>query len=226
MRNFSKFGFFIGLVVFFVVGCTETDVQPEAQLDKSAVADDSQNANARIGKGQAKGQKSIVQEVTGTIKRKNDVGMGVPFAADLHIREFVVEGDDLFAVATLNNITGDGLPNNVVSLEGKSILVPVVDIFAGGESQEGFSTLQNDFSDPTCPILNLVLGPLNLDLLGLTVFLDTVTLVIGAEPGGGLLGDLLCAVANLLNPLGGILGSLLEIADLLNQIIDIIGTLV
>lgn len=61
----------------------------------------------------------------------------------------------------------------------------------------------------TCQVLKLVLGPLHLDLLGLVVDLNQVHLVITAVPGpGNLLGNLLCAVAGLLdntgNPLGGI----------------------
>ena len=72
----------------------------------------------------------------------------------------------------------------------------------------------------SCNVLHLVLGPLDLDLLGLVVHLDRVVLDITAVPGGGLLGDLLCAVANLLNGgLGGLLGQL----ALLNQILDALG---
>lgn len=54
-----------------------------------------------------------------------------------------------------------------------------------------------------CDILNLVLGPLDLDVLGLQVHLDTVVLDITAVPGAGnLLGNLLCAVAGLLDNTG------------------------
>ena len=61
----------------------------------------------------------------------------------------------------------------------------------------------------SCPILNLVLGPLDLNLLGLTVHLNQVVLIITAVPGAGnLLGNLLCAVANLLN--GGNLTTILD----------------
>jgi len=70
----------------------------------------------------------------------------------------------------------------------------------------------------TCDVLNLVLGPLDLNLLGLEVHLDTVVLDIVANPAGGLLGQLLCGVANLLN-----LGLLGQLADLLNQILDALG---
>ena len=71
----------------------------------------------------------------------------------------------------------------------------------------------------TCDILHLVLGPLDLDLLGLQVHLDRVVLNVDAAPGAGnLLGNLLCAVAGLLDGtgLGGILG---RITNLLNQIL-------
>jgi hypothetical protein len=73
----------------------------------------------------------------------------------------------------------------------------------------------------TCDILNLVLGPLDLDLLGLQVHLDRVVLNIVAESGAGkLLGNLLCAVAGLLDGgLGGLLGRL---TNLLNQILGVL----
>jgi hypothetical protein len=66
-------------------------------------------------------------------------------------------------------------------------------------------------ADPTCPILNLHLGPIHLNLLGLHVDTSAICLDITAHEGGGLLGDLLCGVSNLLStgsPLGTILGNL------------------
>lgn len=72
----------------------------------------------------------------------------------------------------------------------------------------------------TCQILDLVLGPLNLNLLGLVVHLDTVHLNITAVPGpGNLLGNLLCAVAGLLD--SNNLGTALAI--LLNRILGLLG---
>jgi hypothetical protein len=47
----------------------------------------------------------------------------------------------------------------------------------------------------TCPVLSLVLGPLDLDLLGLVVQLNRVRLTITAIRGGGILGDLFCGLA-------------------------------
>ena len=69
----------------------------------------------------------------------------------------------------------------------------------------------------SCQILDLTLGPLDLNLLGLMVHLDTVHLNITAQRGpGNLLGNLLCAVAGLLDNTGG--GNL---ANLLNRLLGL-----
>jgi hypothetical protein len=47
-----------------------------------------------------------------------------------------------------------------------------------------------------CTILDLVLGPLHLNLLGLIVDLNQVHLQITADPNGGILGSLLCSLTN------------------------------
>ncbi len=73
----------------------------------------------------------------------------------------------------------------------------------------------------TCPILHLDLGPLSLNLLGLQVNLSQVVLDISAQSGpGNLLGNLLCAVANLLNGT-----SVTTLVNLLNQILQAIVNL-
>jgi hypothetical protein len=46
-----------------------------------------------------------------------------------------------------------------------------------------------------CDVLDLILGPLDLNLLGLMVHLDRLRLTITAKRGGGLLGDLFCSLA-------------------------------
>ncbi len=74
----------------------------------------------------------------------------------------------------------------------------------------------------SCDILNLVLGPLDLNLLGLEVHLNQVVLdIVGTTGAGQLLGNLLCAVAGLLDG-GAALG---QIAALLNQILGILNGL-
>ncbi len=80
-------------------------------------------------------------------------------------------------------------------------------------------------ADPpgSCQILDLTLGPLHLDLLGLVVDLNQVHLTITAQQGpGNLLGNLLCAVAHLLDNTGNITAPL---TNLLNQILAVLGRL-
>ncbi|MDA4109170.1 hypothetical protein BHQ17_26445 [Mycolicibacterium holsaticum] len=106
--------------------------------------------------------------------------------------------------------------------------MPVNDISTPGEAQSSSATtstgqngqVQLASQQAVCDVLNLVLGPLHLELLGLIVDLNQVVLNITADPAGGLLGGLLCALAGGLpvppNPLQPII-------DLLNQILGILG---
>lgn len=94
-----------------------------------------------------------------------------------------------------------------------------------GAPVAGSPITQNNLAVPlqvtgTCEILNLVLGPLDLNLLGLQIHLNQVVLTIVAVSGAGnLLGNLLCAVANLLNGGGPIQTLLNNLVNLLNQIL-------
>jgi len=70
----------------------------------------------------------------------------------------------------------------------------------------------------SCTILDLTLGPLHLNLLGLVVDLNQVHLTITGQTGpGNLLGNLLCGLANALNGNGGIGG----LAGLLNRLLGL-----
>ena len=51
-------------------------------------------------------------------------------------------------------------------------------------------------SSATCPVLDPIVGPLNLQLLGLVVDLQKVHLNVTATRGGGALGDLFCKLAD------------------------------
>jgi hypothetical protein len=117
--------------------------------------------------------------------------------ASLTISRFVAQGNQLFATGTLLIPFASATVLRVVS-------IPVDLATSAG----------------TCQILNLVLGPLHLDLLGLVIDLKQVVLNITAEAGAGnLLGNLLCAIAGLLNP-GGALNQLI---NALNQLLAILG---
>ncbi len=150
--------------------------------------------------------------VTGVDEIGNEV-----FVGTLDIKKFVAANDEIVALGKLQG-TIDG-KNGKEKKVTRGVRLPVTAIngvpLAGGEAAARAITTQQ----VACDILDLTLGPLDLNLLGLRVQLNQIDLQITAIPGGGLLGDLLCAVANLLNPLG----NLLRIVELLNDILDFFG---
>jgi hypothetical protein len=80
-------------------------------------------------------------------------------------------------------------------------------IIAAGYSNSSANNGQPLFATAaqgTCSILFLNIQPIHLDLLGLVVNLDVVTLDVHGETGpGNLLGNLLCALTGLLDNVGG-----------------------
>jgi hypothetical protein len=127
------------------------------------------------------------------------------FAGELDVTRFAVQNGQLVARGTLSGTCTDASGTVLSTLPDTAVTIPV--------------NLQQ--TTATCEILDLVLGPLHLDLLGLVVDLDTVDLEITAESGpGNLLGNLLCAITGLLDNPGSPLGGL---AALLNRILSILG---
>ena len=122
------------------------------------------------------------------------------------VQNFVVQNGTLQAVGAFAGTVTDGAGHSTQGTQ--QLAIPVDPAPSTG----------------SCQILDLVLGPLDLDLLGLQVHLATVHLNITAQSGPGeLVGNLLCAVDRLLDgglPLNTVLG---QIAALLNQLLGILG---
>jgi hypothetical protein len=158
--------------------------------------------------------------VTGTVT--NDLGANVgTFTGDYTINRVKKQGRKMVAIGTVTGVitnTATGATQTV----NRAVKIPLrATTGAAGAGNANVVAPQ-----ATCEILDLVLGPLDLDLLGLVVHLDVVHLNITAESGpGNLLGNLLCAVVGLLDgPTGGGLGNILnQIVALLNQILGAIG---
>jgi hypothetical protein len=71
-----------------------------------------------------------------------------------------------------------------------------------------------------CQILNLTLGPINLNLLGLVVRTNQINVRIDAVPGAGnLLGNLLCGITGLLDPNALANTPLGQLAQILNSLL-------
>jgi hypothetical protein len=123
------------------------------------------------------------------------------------VSSFVVSGSNVIATGTLN-----GKLTNLTGATG--VLSPTSGSLVNTISQA--VTMIVSTAGTTCNVLQLTLGPLDLTLLGLHIHLNQVVLTIDANPAGGLLGQLLCALA------GG--GALQTIANLLQQILGILSS--
>lgn len=128
------------------------------------------------------------------------VAGGGTFAGTLTNLHFVNANGVLALAGDLTGTLTDALGNVLGSVSNVPITLPVSSPAASGG----------------CTILDLTLGPLHLDLLGLVVDLNQVHLTITGQTGNGqLLGNLLCGLANALNGNGG------GLATVLNQLLGI-----
>jgi hypothetical protein len=140
----------------------------------------------------------VTEAVTGTITNAAGTVVGTA-AGQYEITRFVARDGGIVALGTF---TGTRTVGGVVTPMTSAVELAVTPLVA------------------TCDILHLELGPLDLDVLGLVIHLDRVVLDIDAEQGpGNLLGNLLCAIAGLLDPGPGPLAG---IVALLNQILSIL----
>jgi hypothetical protein len=130
---------------------------------------------------------------------------GGTFEGLLSITNLALQNGQLVASGTL---TGTATQAGVVTQITQTLTNIPLSLIGGARGQ--------------CAILNLDLGPLRLDLLGLVVDLSAIQLDIVAQSGPGkLLGNLLCALVGLLDNGGPLAG----IQNLLNQINNLLGGL-
>jgi hypothetical protein len=155
------------------------------------------------GRGQGRPAAGVAVPVTGTLAPLN--GAPAPFTGTFTVQRFANQDGELVAIGNLVATVVDPV-TSAATTTVMPLAVPV----------------DTAATTASCEILNLVLGPLDLNLLGLVVHLDQVVLDIRAVPGAGnLLGNLLCAIAGLLDgpsPLAGLVG-------LLNNLLGALGNL-
>lgn len=118
----------------------------------------------------------------------------------------------------LNQILGNLTVNQLNNLLGS--LTGLLNGVLGNLLQSVLQSIDNGAGPGECAVLNLALGPLDLNLLGLGVHLDNcgngpVTVTVTAHHGA-LLGNLLCSLTNqgafslgslLSDVIGGLLGT-------------------
>lgn len=147
---------------------------------------------------------AFAQVTPRTIPVAGTLAQGGTFNGTLSVTRFVAQGGVTYAVGSLTGTLTDALGGVIGSVTNLAVNLPLT------------ST-----AGTACNILHLVLGPIDLNLLGLVVHLNQVVLDITAQPGAGnLLGNLLCTVAGLLDNSNA---SLNAITGLLNRILGLLG---
>jgi hypothetical protein len=200
----KKLSAIVMTVLFFAFSaCNKNeDVNPSTSSSDDA-------SSPALAAKKASKTKALETPITGAID-------GVPFSGIFRIEKFTEKGGQIFAEGHLTDLTGSAsAPHVAKALGHKKLSIPV-------SFNPNTTAASGAVQAASCDILDLVLGPLHLDLLGLVIDLNQVVLTITGTTGAGdLLGNLLCAITGLLNPLG----DLLTLLDLLNDLIDLIGTL-
>ena len=153
----------------------------------------------------ASGKQTVLKSEYGKARSKvvGTFGTAGTMTGTFTPKRFKAVGDQLVAVGKLKGelVRANGKSAGTVD---QKVKLPVM--MAEGSSLASGARLN-------CDVLNLVLGPLDLDLLGLQVSLDKVVLdIVAASGAGNLLGNLLCAVAGLLDA-GGLLTQVAQILD-------------
>jgi hypothetical protein len=170
--------------------------------------------SAAVAAAPAASPGSITATVTGTFT--NADGQGT-FAGTFTPQKFAVVNGVIEATGLLKGTMTDANGTKLGTVSQTATLPLKTSAATGGAKSNAANAAL------ACNVLDLVLGPLNLNLLGLVVTLNQVHLVINAVPGAGnLLGNLLCAVAGLLNGGGALSGLLGQITTLLNQILALL----
>jgi hypothetical protein len=163
------------------------------------------------GTGIASAQTSSTQTFNKVVKLTGTAKNGKKMKAKYTISRFIARGTQTYAVGTLKGTVGR------THFTKRNVKMPV-GTAAPGSAQSAQVT-------PSCQILDLVINPINLNLLGLVVHTDTIHLNITAVPGAGnLLGNLLCGIVGILNPTGSGMGGLsgAQLAQLLNGLLGLL----
>jgi hypothetical protein len=203
------------LAVPAVVAALATGLTATAASAATAhAASASASAGAVVAPAPAASPGSITSTVTGTFTNADGKGT---FAGTFTPRKFAVVNGVIEATGLLKGTMTDADGTRLGTVSQTATLPLKTSAGTGGATSNAASAAL------ACNVLDLVLGPLNLNLLGLVVTLNQVHLVINAVPGAGnLLGNLLCAVAGLLNGGGALSGLLGQITTLLNQILALL----
>src|SRR5689334_1854593 len=192
-----------------VAGCSDKPTAPRT-IDKSATVPSMSRGAERNAAQRAALLTNV--PVTGTLAD------GGSFTGTLTAKKLSVD-------PVTRQLTLDGVVNGT-AIKAAGEAIDVVDqafsvpVSLNRPGAAASSSIVQPAQGVTCGILHLDLGPLNLNLLGLTVDLSEVILDVNAVTGAGnLLGNLLCALVGILD-IPGAIASITHILDMVNNLLS------
>jgi hypothetical protein len=118
------------------------------------------------------------------------------FESTLEVTEFIVQDEKLVAAGEFTVVDFEG------NVETQMVMLPVNDMIA----------------DPACTVLTVSLGPLNLDVLGMTINAQTLQFVTLANPDKGFTPVMLCGIVETFKS-----ADVNLVAQLLNELLALFG---
>jgi hypothetical protein len=165
---------------------------------------------------QAPGSQVLTFPVQGLATRSSRGGAVSRFEGTVTLTRFAYNGQ-LGVTGRISGVVQGAGPRQNISNQTFNALATLTQPGGGAAAQVA-----------ACTILELDIGAIRLELLGLVIDIAPIAIDITAIPGGGLLGDLLCALAGLLSGINlgnlgnvlGLLGQLLTVLQRLNAILS------
>jgi hypothetical protein len=202
----------LGAVVVGLQGCMDAPTGPTMEVggEAASLAKGGNRPKAMMSQEIEVPMKTAIGETAGTLT-------GVVYLTRVDLVDGQLVGTARIigtATTALGSQPVDVTTTAPLSINGRTGVAQTATAVAGAQDISAAAV-------GTCEVLNLVLGPLHLDLLGLVVDLDQVVLDIVAQTGAGnLVGNLLCAVVSLLDGVA-IFPLLTQLLERLNDILSI-----
>jgi hypothetical protein len=165
-----------------------------------------------------------------TVPVAGTAAQGVRLNGTLAVNRFETRGNQIVAIGFISGTLTQGNHTLGTALAGE-LVVPVTVRAGGVTAVRGRAALQQSLSRVAfssggralglrvaqaegCPVVDVVLGPFSVNVLGIDVFIAPVEIHLTGQQGTPL-GDLVCEVSELIGNVAGLVGVLNNILGLL-----------
>jgi len=219
MGNASvRVGACVAALALIAGSCTDAPTQPQRTAispDETPLAN--RNGHRKPGRADALANLPVSALVTFTQPTKATGVFTGTFTAT-HV-------DVVTDAAGKRRVKVTGLLTGVAKSSQGTLSVDVSDTVSGilTREEDGHASSLVRPAQASCDILLLDLGPIHLDLLGLVLDVSQIVIDLDAQTGGGnLLGNLLCALLGLLDPVA-VIAAVQQLLDVINNLLAGLG---